>query len=79
MDESALVDALKHEEIFAAGLDVFEKEPEIHPELLYMERAFLLPHLGSATLEDRLDLTKLAAENIMAVLYGNSAPFQVGT
>ena len=77
VDESALVNALKHEEIFAAGLDVFEKEPEIHPELLNMERAFLLPHLGSATLEDRLDLTKLAAENAIAVLCGNSAPFQV--
>ena len=77
VDESALVDALKHEEIFAAGLDVFENEPDIHPELLNMPRAFLLPHLGSATEEDRLDLTKLAVENAMAVLGGDSAPFQV--
>jgi glyoxylate reductase len=50
VDEAALARALKAGEIFAAGIDVFEKEPEVHPELLECENAVIIPHLGSATM-----------------------------
>src|SRR5207253_4199776 len=53
IDEAALAEALRSGEIFAAGLDVFEKEPEVHPGLLELENATVIPHLGSATVETR--------------------------
>lgn len=53
VDEAALVDALKAGVIAGAGLDVFEQEPKVHPGLLKLENAVLLPHLGSATRETR--------------------------
>jgi glyoxylate reductase len=54
MDEAALVDALKSRKVWTAGLDVFEEEPEIHPELLDNENVVLLPHLGTATFETQV-------------------------
>jgi glyoxylate reductase len=70
VDEAALARALKAGEIFAAGIDVFEKEPEVHPELLECENAVIIPHLGSATIDTREAMGMLAAENLFAVFDG---------
>ncbi|MHC5112843.1 MAG: 2-hydroxyacid dehydrogenase [Planctomycetota bacterium] len=70
VDEAALVDALAHGRLGAAGLDVFEHEPSLHPELAALKNVFLLPHLGSATLEDRLWMMELAVDNTVLVLTG---------
>lgn len=70
VDESALVRALESGEIAGAGLDVFEEEPAVHPGLLELENAVLLPHLGSATVETRTAMATLAAGNVLAVLNG---------
>jgi len=70
VDESALADALVEERIFAAGLDVYEEEPEVHPKLLELENVVLAPHIGSASIETRDKMAALAAENLAAVLRG---------
>jgi lactate dehydrogenase-like 2-hydroxyacid dehydrogenase len=70
VDEAALVDALAGGTIAGAGLDVFEHEPVVHPGLLELENAVLLPHLGSATIETRTAMGLLAARNVVAVLGG---------
>jgi glyoxylate reductase len=74
IDEEALADALDKGEIFAAGLDVFENEPEIHPALLERENAVVIPHLGSATVDTRLAMGMLAGENLVAALEGRRPP-----
>lgn len=74
IDEKALAAALASGQIFAAGLDVFEKEPEIHPDLLACGNAVLIPHLGSATVETRLAMANLAADNVFAALDGHRPP-----
>jgi glyoxylate reductase len=71
VDEAALVDALRERAIAGAGLDVFEREPEVHEGLLALENAVLIPHLGSATLETRSAMAELAARNVRAVLAGD--------
>jgi glyoxylate reductase len=68
IDEDALARALKEGQIFAAGLDVFEREPRVHPDLLNCENAVLIPHLGSATVETRLAMANLAVDNLLAGL-----------
>jgi glyoxylate reductase len=70
IDEAALADALAERRIFAAGLDVYEKEPEVHPKLLELENVVLAPHIGSASIETRDKMAALAAENLAAVLRG---------
>jgi glyoxylate reductase len=70
VDEAALADALAEDRIFAAGLDVYEEEPEVHPELLELENVVLAPHIGSASVETRDRMAVLAAENLVAVLRG---------
>ena len=70
VDEGALADALAERRIFAAGLDVYEAEPEVHPKLLELENVVLAPHIGSASIETRNKMAALAAENIVAVLAG---------
>jgi glyoxylate reductase len=70
VDEAALANALAEGRIFAAGLDVYEKEPEVHPKLLELENVVLAPHIGSASVENRDRMAVLAAENIVAVLSG---------
>jgi glyoxylate reductase len=70
IDEGALAQALRDGEIFGAGLDVFEKEPDVHPDLLELENAVIVPHLGSATVETRNAMGMLAAENLIAALEG---------
>ena len=74
VDEQALVEALKARRIAGAGLDVFEHEPHLHPELTQMDNTVLLPHVGSATSETRLKMATCAAENLVAVLQGRRAP-----
>ena len=68
VDEAALAAALRDGAIFGAGLDVYENEPEVHPDLVDNERAFLLPHWGSTTDEDRAWMTALAVDNVIAAL-----------
>lgn len=77
VDEGALADALSRGTIFAAGIDVYEKEPVVHPDLLASPSAVLLPHLGSATREARERMGRLATENLLAVLAGGEPPCPV--
>ena len=71
VDEAALAWALEERLIAGAALDVFEREPEVHPNLLPLENVVLAPHLGSATRETRLAMAELAARNVVEVLGGN--------
>ncbi len=68
VDEAALAQALREGVIAGAGLDVFEKEPAVHPDLLELENVALVPHLGSSTVETRTAMAVLASENTLAVL-----------
>ena len=77
VDEGALVDALKTGTIAGAGLDVYEQEPALHPALAQLKQVVLLPHLGSATLQARVQMGLVCLENIQAVLEGRPAPNQV--
>jgi glyoxylate reductase len=70
VDEAALADALAEGRIFAAGLDVYEDEPKVHPKLLDLENVVLAPHIGSGSIETRDKMAVLAAENLVAVLRG---------
>lgn len=74
VDERALVQALKEGRIGGAGLDVYEREPEVEPELLGMENVVLAPHIASASRETRLKMAMMAAENLMAGLSGKRPP-----
>jgi lactate dehydrogenase-like 2-hydroxyacid dehydrogenase len=74
VDEAALAAALRTGQIAAAGLDVFEREPNVTPALLQMENVVLLPHLGSATLETREAMGRRAMENIR--LFFSGAPLR---
>ena len=69
-----LIAALKSGRVAAAGLDVFEGEPKLHPGYIALNNAFLLPHMGSATVETRLSMGMVALDNIDAVLGGKPAP-----
>jgi glyoxylate reductase len=77
VDEEALIKALRDKKIAAAGLDVFENEPEIPAELLELENAVLLPHIGSASIETRTKMALMAAENAIAVIQGTEPPARV--
>jgi len=70
VNEAALAEALAEGRIFAAGLDVYEEEPKVHPGLLELENVVLAPHIGSASIETRDKMAALAAENLVAVLRG---------
>jgi len=78
VDEAALADALAERRIFAAGLDVYEEEPKVHPKLLELENVVLAPHIGSASIETRDSMAALAAENLVAVLRGEQPKTPVG-
>ncbi len=77
VDEAALVAALESGHLAGAGLDVFENEPHAHPGLRNREDVVLLPHIGSATIETRSEMARLAAENVNAVLRGKRPPHPV--
>jgi glyoxylate reductase len=77
VDSSALAEALREGEIGAAGLDVYEGEPEVPAELLEAPRCVLLPHIGSATDRARDAMARLAAENVLAALRGAEPPDRV--
>jgi len=74
VDEAALAAALAEGRIAGAGLDVYEREPEVHPGLLRSEKAVLVPHVGSATIETRRRMAVMAAENLLAVFAGRVPP-----
>ena len=69
-----LIAALKSGRVAAAGLDVFEGEPKLNPEYISLKNTFLLPHIGSATIETRTAMGMLALDNVEAVLNGKPAP-----
>ena len=70
IDEAALVHALTEGHIAGAGLDVYEEEPTIHPELLNLNNTVLLPHIASASLETRTKMAMLAVENAIMIFEG---------
>lgn len=72
VDEAALAGALTRGELFAAGLDVYEREPRVHPKLLAAPRTVLLPHVGSASAATRTRMARMAAEDVRAVLAGDT-------
>lgn len=77
IDEDALVEALQTHRIAAAGLDVFEHEPRLHPELPKLANAVILPHIGSATHTTRAKMADMAVDNILAYLRGETPPNRV--
>src|SRR5438105_2529474 len=74
VDEKALVNALQTKTIAGAGLDVFENEPAVEPELLTMENVVLLPHIASASLGTRTLMATMASDNIVAHFHGQRPP-----
>jgi glyoxylate reductase len=74
VDEAALAAALHDRALFAAGLDVYEDEPAVHPGLLASPYAVLLPHVGSATRATRAAMTRLAVSGVETVLAGGTPP-----
>ncbi|WP_372660934.1 2-hydroxyacid dehydrogenase, partial [Hydrogenophaga sp.] len=68
VDEAALVRALREKRLAAAGLDVFEGEPRVHPDLLTLSNVVLTPHIASATVPTRTAMVQLAADNLIAYL-----------
>jgi glyoxylate reductase len=72
VDEDALAWALREHLIAGAALDVYEREPVVHPALLELENVLLIPHLASATRETRTAMADLAASNVLAVLAGQA-------
>ena len=71
VDDAALAVALREKRIAAAGLDVFEGEPTVHPDLLTVPNVVLTPHIASATIPTRLAMANLAADNLIAFFSGN--------
>src|SRR5271169_4669871 len=77
IDEEALTRMLVAHEIAGAGLDVYEREPAIPPKLLKLESVVLLPHMGSATLEGRIDMGEKVIINIKTFIDGHKPPDRV--
>lgn len=77
VDSGALARALRDGELGAAGLDVYDHEPEVPRALLEAPRCVLLPHIGSATARSRVGMARLVAENVLAVLGGDQPPNRV--
>ena len=79
VDDAALSAALKAKQIFAAGLDVYEGEPKVHPELLKLSNVVLAPHIASATEKTRRAMIDLAVRNLRAALAGKKPPSLINT
>ncbi len=77
IDENALARMLEAEEIAGAGLDVFEHEPAVNPKLIRNRRVLLLPHMGSATIEGRIDMGEKVIINIKTFIDGHTPPDRV--
>ncbi|WP_225770122.1 D-glycerate dehydrogenase [Inquilinus sp. Marseille-Q2685] len=77
IDETALAQMLKQGELAGAGLDVFEREPNVNPKLLKLPNVVLLPHMGSATLEGRIDMGQKVIVNIRSFVDGHVPPDRV--
>ena len=77
IDEAALTRMLRDGRLAGAGLDVFEHEPAINPKLLELEKVVLLPHMGSATIEGRIDMGEKVLINIKTFVDGHSPPDRV--
>ena len=77
IDENALVEALQNKEIAGAGLDVFEQEPAVNPSLINHRKVVLLPHMGSATIEGRLEMGEKVLINIRTWVDGHKPPDRV--
>ncbi len=78
VDEAALVDALEQRTIFAAGIDVFEREPAVHPGLLRSPHVTVLPHIGSASTATRTRMAQVACAGVVEVLAGRVPATTVG-
>ena len=74
VDDAALAKALRQGQIAAAGLDVFEGEPKVHPAVLDLPNVVLTPHIASATVATRRAMAELAAENLIQALTGGAPP-----
>ena len=79
VDDAALAQALKANKIFAAGLDVFEGEPNVHSDLLKLSNVVLAPHIASATEKTRRAMVDLAIDNLRAALAGKKPPSLINT
>ncbi|RYY94280.1 MAG: D-glycerate dehydrogenase [Alphaproteobacteria bacterium] len=77
VDEAAMIEALKSGQLFAAGLDVFKSEPNYDTRINELPNTFLLPHIGTATIESRTLMANNALDNVEAVLSGKPAPYPV--
>jgi glyoxylate reductase len=78
VDLSAVAEALREGRLGAAGLDVYEGEPEVPAEILEAPRTVLTPHIGSATVKARDAMARTVAENVIAVLEGGEPPNRIG-
>jgi glyoxylate reductase len=74
VDEAALVEALKSHRIAAAGLDVYEREPAVHPGLIALHNVVLAPHIASATTRTRSEMSAMAARNMATAVRGGMPP-----
>ena len=74
VDEAALAEALKGHQIFAAGIDVYENEPDVHPELLKLDNVILAPHIASASVRTRSQMSEMAARNLITGVRGGRPP-----
>jgi glyoxylate reductase len=79
VDEAALVDALKSHRIAGAGLDVYEKEPAVHPGLIALHNVVLAPHIASATTRTRSEMSAMAARNMATAVRGGKPPNLLNT
>ena len=77
IDEGALANMLARGEIAGAGLDVYEHEPAINPKLLKLPNVVLLPHMGSATVEGRIDMGEKVIVNVKTFMDGHRPPDRV--
>jgi glyoxylate reductase len=79
VDEAALVEALQAKRIAGAGLDVYEREPAVHPGLIVMPNVVLAPHIASATVRTRSEMSAMAARNMATAVRGGRPPNLINT